>query len=213
MTNQEPSSGPVPPSKPGPPEWFRNGIFVSLIASAIFTFFFLPVANVVSKIVLSVAQILSQNLVDSVYDQAVLGVTMPVLIFLLFTEAGIGLGICAAIATINGMTLFNVDVAKLFVNRARRARHKFRIIIDLIMAITLAMAILYIASGMFVSMQVAATYQRRLNALLPAISISEERDIVGEWALVRTKAGYEIPMSRMDTVAKQRHRALPPRLI
>ena len=66
---------------------------------------------------------------------------------------------------------------------------------------------------MYTSVQAEATFNRQINALLPYISIQQEREFKSKWATMNSRSDYENIMESLDKIAREKNGPLLKRYI
>jgi hypothetical protein len=81
----------------------------------------------------------------------------------------------------------------------------------LVITVILTIPFLIAVAGPAVSIRANATFQRRLMALTPVISDTERKQLLGQWAMINSKASYQNVNKQMEQLANKYNAPLPKR--
>lgn len=191
----------------------KKNILLSLFASAVFLAFIQPLMKAIWSLISTVSVSFLDAYVSGFYKSAALGNRNWVDVFLLWFITALILGTASGtllIAATQGdeRPSENERITKGSVAKYRKLR---RWLAWTILPLT-CLAFFDLAFFAFVDLQLVATFNQRLAALAPHITIQEEREIRSRWAMMERKADYEAINQWMEESAAKAGTKLPKRL-
>jgi hypothetical protein len=104
------------------------------------------------------------------------------------------------------MTFVVLQIDRMKSSKANLTRAKF--ITFILLPISLIIFMIMIA-GPAVSITANAKFQRRLMALSPVISEQDRKELLGKWAMMKSRSDYEKIYNEIQNLAQKYHTELP----
>ena len=185
---------------------FLVSVTASVVASILVGVFFQPIIAFISDIIISFISVFYRGWIDSIYRQAA-GSTLFLAIYALVTIiTTIPSGVASAILIImyidTGTSRFSTRVRGTFSLRIGRR------LLTVLAALTVPL-VLIINTRMYAEFQATATFDQRLMALAPVISDQERKSLLGQWAMMKSRADYDKVNARFEELAEKYHTELP----
>jgi hypothetical protein len=191
------------------------GILTAIPASVI-ALFFQPVVSFVSNAIVHTIGSIYTGYIDSVYEQATLHPAnrITLLMFMVFLAVPILYVLSPRVVTsafprlrgrqpdVNSMT--SEERRRELTNLRRRLRYS--IIVYLVISTG---SILIVVSGNYVSISTEATFERGMMALAPVMSDQEKKELLSEWAHIKSKNDYNAIWAKMEGLATKYKQTLP----
>jgi hypothetical protein len=183
---------------------FIISVIASIVASLLVGVFFQPIINGISEVTTALISSVYKGYVDGSYRQAA-AATTEVLAFMIF-----GLVVTFPIGMVTATTLLSYRRQTSI--RRRLPERTYRHIGIIWLALSVPMSIL-VLNSFFVAMQEETTFKQQMMALEPFISETERKDLLRQWALLKTREDYVKVKDKMTEIAKKYSTTLPPPLI
>jgi len=169
----------------------------SIVASFLFALFFQPIVTAISNVTVSTIGVFYTGYVDRLYYNAVQNPADQLIYMVFSVITGLPMVIFVALV-LTGLLRRVADQTQ------RRISRMLTIILPFMLT-----PLLIIVAGPEVSLNANATFQRRLLALTPVITEDERKELLGEWAMVNSKANYLQINTRLEELANKYHTTLP----
>jgi hypothetical protein len=183
----------------------RRAIVLSLVASVIFVLIIQPLLSVVSLPLTYMGGLVYTGLVDASFNMAVVG-SSAVTNFYSFEI--LALAVIAAVAILTFRVFSTTKKEGLSEAQLKRSLIATRIVMPVYLLLSFLFVAIMLASH-FVSIQANATYERRMMALAPVLTDQERRNLIGQWAMVDSRARYDELQKRLEDLAISYHITLP----
>ena len=190
---------------------FAYSLIAGTLTSALFAWFLQPTAEWVWRVASSSASSFFIELQNAAILSAALGKRDWVSVILLFAFGciftGLSLGALTARLAFN---YFEVKITK--VKESTKETTKFIKLIYWLFSLLLILflyALLKITFIAFVDLQLNTSFEQRLNAIGPYITIDEEKQLRSNWALMKSRSDYEKIKNKLEAKANMASINLP----
>jgi cytochrome bd-type quinol oxidase subunit 2 len=179
---------------------FWVSVVASIVASIVFGLFFQPIVNGISNAIVSTIGVFYAGYLDKLYFDAAQN-PADLLIFMVF----------AMIMSLPPILYAGLSFSSLLRRRTTdRTQRRITRLIGVVLPMMM-IALFIIAAGPAVSIRANSTFQRRLMALAPVITEDERKQVLGNWAMMSSKADYLAINAALEQVAKKHNVDLPKR--
>jgi cytochrome bd-type quinol oxidase subunit 2 len=179
---------------------FWVSVVASIVASIVFGLFFQPIVNGISNAIVSTIGVFYAGYLDKLYFDAAQN-PADLLIFMVF----------AMIMSLPPILYAGLSFSSLLRRRTTdRTQRRITRLIGVVLPMMM-IALFIIAAGPAVSIRANSTFQRRLMALAPVITEDERKQVLGNWAMMSSKADYLAINAALEQIAKKHNTDLPKR--
>jgi hypothetical protein len=185
---------------------FWLSVVASIIASVLFGIFFQPIVAWINNIAVAAIGIFYQGYIDNIYNQAAQSpvdlatslIFQTIMLFPLLILLGVG-------AFRTGM------IVRLHANASPSGKTTITAsaLLIFLWGIMSLLTLVIVSAGIEYSITINTKFQRQLMALTPVISVQERNEILGRWAMMKSKADYENIRRQVESLAAQHHTTLP----
>jgi hypothetical protein len=177
--------------------WVKT-IVTTLVASAIAPFF-QTILIWLSNIIVSSIGFFYNGYLDSLYYDAAQNPADSLIYIMFFLLAFAPMLLTVA-------AIMSMFIRPKTQETPKRVRYMF-VAVTVVTIIPFLIAV----AGPAVSIRANATFQRRLMALTPVISDAERKQLLGQWAMINSKASYQNINKQIEELATKYNAPLPKR--
>jgi len=186
----------------------NTGIFVGLISTMIFIYLLQPILEFVGNSVVNIGSYIGATYVDKIFSQVS---HLELMDFGFFFFAVMSL-VLTAFVSLSVILVWKKDKAK-SENEDKPKERKASFIYNKI----LVTFILFVIFTIFVTsistkayqLSLITSFKQHLRIVSPYITTQEEKKILSNWSLIRTKEDYELVYSQLESIAAKQNLELP----
>lgn len=187
---------------------FIISVVSSIVASVLFGIFIQPIISFSSSIISHIISAFYQNFTDSPYLSATGSITdvMIFYIFMIFVSTGVGMSL--AVLSVFYKSKFVTSSDNELMQNSMRGANRIRYTALLIAFFMIPWSFI-VSSSLFTSMQAKSTFDRRIMALSSVITEQERKNLMRDWALMKTKADFDLINRHMEEFSSKYNSKIP----
>ncbi len=193
----------------------KKGLIVGLAASAIFVYFIQPILSLLSYLVISGSEIVSNTYTDRIYQQAAHLETYDhsflLMMILMGTTSILLLGLSILLFSSERLSGHKNHKNKTEDTSKKKTDGKTLIPKSVVAVLFFISASILLSSGVanFIQLSIISSFKQHLRIIAPYISDAEEEIIVSQWSLISSESDYQEIYTKLNNIASDNGIELP----